>query len=65
MASSATAFQPSVFTASRAPRTARRFSFSDLLDVLAKSLTMAQALPDTGRPSARQIDAVRKIADSI
>lgn len=68
MASSASLLQPSVYAkahAASAPRAARRFSFSDLLDVFGKAMMMAQALPDSGRPTARQIEEVRKIADTI
>ena len=49
-------------------KTARRppmLPFSRLLSLLQQSLSMMQAIPDSGRISPRQLAKVRAMADSI
>ena len=41
------------------------FSMRDLFDVLSQSLMMARSLPDTGRVSAKDVDKVRAMAESL
>jgi hypothetical protein len=41
------------------------FSFSSLLNLLEKSMSMMQAIPDNGRISPSQLAKVRAMAESI
>jgi len=41
------------------------FSLRDFFDVFSQSLMMARALPDTGRVSAKDVEKLRSMAESL
>lgn len=68
MSTSALTFTDPLPHGGYAPKTARRppmLPFSRLLSLLQQSMSMMQAIPDSGRISPRQLAKVRAMADSI